>query len=112
MDRLRKPRIEFLGEQVGPAEDAIKRALEPLLLGNPDVSEAYLAQVGYRPDESRSVALCLAPSAAHSESLLLGVSAVARRVLAKDVSLDVIFVSEAQLEDLRRVCRPFFARAT
>jgi hypothetical protein len=112
VDPLKKNRVEFLAEQDGPAERVIKQALSVVLDGDPDVAEAYLAQIGYDPSDARSVALCLVSQRPGARQLLLGIEAVARRQLAAGVHLDVLFLSAEQRADLKSVCAPFWIRAT
>jgi hypothetical protein len=90
----------------------VKRQLTTLLEGSQHVSEAYLARIGYQPRDATAVALCLRSDQPGDRAIILGVAAVARRVLSVENHLDIVFVDDGQLIDLQRVCRPFFQRAT
>lgn len=50
-------RIEFLGEQDGPAEQDLRSALRRDLANFPEAARAYLARVGYQPATKTVVAL-------------------------------------------------------
>jgi hypothetical protein len=106
----RERRVEFLGEQDGPPERELKALLREELQGNPAIERAYLARIGFAPDASPSVALCIAPNSAESIALIDSVRRVFASSFARDTYLDILFPSEEQEVDLRRVCLPFFER--
>jgi hypothetical protein len=103
-------RVDFLGEQDGPSEQALKAALLAQLLRHTPVERAYLARVGFGPGEPPQVALCLAPPAANGRGLLDHIGQVFAGQFAREAHLDIIFVNDEQETDLGRVCRPFYLR--
>ena len=105
-------RIEFIGEQDGPVEQELKDNISTWLEGDRHVSEAYLAIVGLQPADPRSVALCLVSSRPHDTSLVQGVLAIFAKLFKETEFMDILFLSDAQRDDVRRVCRPFFSRST
>jgi hypothetical protein len=107
----REGRVEFVGEQNGPVEDTLKRELILEFATRPDIQRAYLANVGYQPGDEKSVALCIVSENPDDQLVLLRISDIVRRRFAKNVSLDIIFVSPEQEEDLARVCSPFYRSA-
>lgn len=109
--RLRRERrIEFLGEKDGETERVLKSALLVALRRHPRIARAYLARVGFSPRSQPAVALCLFPSAAESSAVVDEVERAFAQIFAEGVELDILFPSEAEEEDLRRVCHTFFER--
>ena len=111
-DVRREHRLEFLHEQDGEQERRVKNALEPLLIDTRTIARAYLARVGFEPGAAPSVALCLVSDIGDDTALVRRVSEVFRPLAPPNVFLDVVFLTAAQEEDLRRVCPPFHSRAT
>lgn len=104
----REPRVEFLGEQDGPPERELKDALRIELRQFPKVKRAYLARVGYAPDATPAVALCLAPSGTEDRTVVDRVLKVFASLFSANSYIDVLFPSAEQELDLQRVCAPFF----
>ncbi len=107
--RLRRERrVEFLGEQDGEAERALKSALIAAFRSHPRIQRAYLARVGFSPRSQPVVALCLFPPASESRDVVDDVQNTFACLFADGVELDILFLSQAEDEDLRRVCPTFF----
>ena len=106
-----EPRVEFLGEQDGPVEGKLKEALTLELAGFPEVTTAYLARVGFQPENKTSVALCVRFSGGNKEAIVKRVSARFAELFNKAVFLDVLFLTAQQEVDLKRVCSAFYATA-
>jgi hypothetical protein len=104
------PRVEFLGEQDGPLERQLKSAIVPLLSSRKSIQGAYLARVGFQPNEAGSIALCIV-SVKHDESLVPEALEQFRSLFSADAFLDILFLSREQSLDVARVCAPFFSRA-
>ena len=103
-------RVEFLGEQDGPPERLLKADLATTLGRYRAIRRAYLARVGFQPEAMVSVALCVAPATAEDTSVVRSVGEIFSRHAGPAAHLDVVFVTDEQEVDLRRVCRPFFER--
>jgi hypothetical protein len=103
-----EPRLEFLGEQDGEPERALKTVLAIELAKFPEVERAYLAQVGFAPSAGVGVALCLTPSTTKDAAIVQHVGKVFAAQFSRDAHLDVVFVDGEQETDLQRVCRPFY----
>ena len=101
--------IQFLGEQDGLAERALKGELAPVLRESFCVNKAYLARVEYGPSNTSSVALCLVANAEPPERLLRELGSVFRRMFSDSQHLDILVVDREQEVRLARVCQPFFA---
>lgn len=99
--------MRFLCEQDGSPEQAFKAGLVADVLTGDKVARAYLARVEYRDRESPEVALCL--RGAEDPTLMRRIASKFAETFGRDVHLDICFVSEAQEEELQRVCRPFFS---
>jgi hypothetical protein len=108
----REGRIEFFGEQSGSVEDTLKRDLILEFATRPDIRRAYLAQVGFQAQSEPSVALCIVSARPDDKSLVVRVGDIVRRRFAKDVAMDILFLSTEQEADIARVCRPFYSSAT
>lgn len=103
-------RIEFLGEQDGPAERELKARLVEILRAVPAVDRAYLARVGYQPHTPPAVALCLSASRP-DPSIVRSIREPFASLFARNAFMDVFFVDDAQETDLARVCSPFYGRS-
>ena len=106
----REGRVEFLGEQTGFVEDTLKRDLILEFVTRPPVRRAYLVQVGAQPDAQPAVALCIVSDQANDHGLVRRVGEVFQRLFAKDAFLEVIFLSQEQEADLKKVSTPFYTR--
>ena len=109
---LNPKRIEFLYEQDGEFERELKARLTPVLGQHDSIRRAYLARVGYQPQETPMVALCLRTTEDAPRILADRLGAVFRPMAPPNLSLDILFMDEAQELDLRRVAAPFYTRAT
>jgi hypothetical protein len=98
--------IRFLREQDGPPEQAFKAGLVADVLNGGPITRAYLACVEFRDRNTHEVALCL--RGAEDPALVHRISSKFAETFGRDVHLDICFVSEAQEEELQRVCKPFF----
>lgn len=107
----REGRVEFLEEQSGSDEDLLKRDLILEFVTRPDIQRAYLAKVGFQPQNETSVALCVVSSRPDDRSLVMRVGEIFRRRSAADAALDVLFLTAEQEADIARVCSPFYRRA-
>ena len=104
----REDSIVFAGELTGPTEDTFKRELMLEFATRPDVRRGYLAQLDAPADAAQSVGLCLVSTRPEDPGLLQRVSEIFSRRFAKDVSLEVVFLTSAQETELAKVCRPFY----
>ena len=111
VERNREDRVEFLGEQDGLGERELKVELTKWLSGDHRVRRAYLAKVGFQPGAAPSVALCVL-STNPDPALIKGAAAIFGRLFATGNHLDVLFITQAQDEDVRRVCLPFYEGST
>ena len=107
----REGRIEFLGEHSGSAEDLLKRDLMFEFAARPDIQRAYLAKVGFQPQNETSVALCVVSTRPEDRSLVMRVGEIFRRRFARECDLDILFLTAEQEADIARACSPFYRRA-
>jgi hypothetical protein len=106
-----EPRVEFLGEQGGPVEDKLKGALARELAQFPEVTRAYLARIGFQPENKTSVALCVRSSGGNEEAIVKRVSGRFAELFNKSAFLDILFLTEQQEVDLKGVCSAFYPTA-
>lgn len=107
----REGRVEFLGEQSGSSEDLLKRELILEFVTRPDIQRAYLAKVGFQPQNETAVALCVVSTRPDDRSIVMRVSEIFRRRFAHEDALDILFLTADQEADIARVCSPFYRRA-
>jgi len=110
-ERRSEPRVEFLGEQAGSVEDKLKGALALELAQFPEVTRAYLARVGFQPENKTTIALCIRSSGGNEEAIVKRVSVRFAEMFNKAVFLDVLFLNAQQEVDLKRVCPAFYPTA-
>jgi len=79
----REGRVEFLGEKSGQIEDGLKKALILEFATRPDIKRAYLANVGFQPQNERSVALCILSQNPDDQLLVLRIGDIFRRQFGK-----------------------------
>jgi hypothetical protein len=98
-------RLAFLFEQSGPAEqDLQNRLIAAVLIGSP-IARAYLARV--EADAESGVALCLRAKDADA-NIVRKVAEVFAGLFGSHEHLDVVFLTDSQELELRRVCAPFW----
>ena len=105
-------KIQFLGDQDGPPERALKDSLARLFPGHSQVLRAYLARVKQGDSPAHEVALCLVSPGGHDTALVQTISGLFRSLFKEGARLDVIFLREDQEVMLQKVCAPFFTRPT
>lgn len=102
--------IDFVGPQLGAAEDDLKTAFLELFAVTPTVQSAYLARV-YRGNASaQSVALCIRSSIGVDDKLDERLLVIFKQRFRHDQGLDVFFLIESDELRLREVCPPFYER--
>lgn len=104
-------RVEFLGAQDGPVEAKLKAVLSGELAQFPEISRAYLARVGFQPENKTSVALCLRGPGANEAVIVQRVGARFAEIFNKQVFLDILFLTSQQEVDLKRVCSAFYTKS-
>jgi hypothetical protein len=107
--RRREGRVEFLGEHGGTGGDDLARALILEFATRPGIQRAYLAHVAFETDAKPAPALCVV-SDRPSDDVVRRVGEIFSRLFAKDVFPDILFISQEQEAELKKVCRPFYAR--
>ena len=105
IDKRREPRIEFLGEQDGPAERELKARIGRVLDLFASVDRASLARVGFKPDDEVSVALCRAAKQPNP-AVLRAIQTEFRALFAKRTFLDVIVEAAPSLTAVGQSVHP------
>lgn len=102
--------IDFVGPQLGAAEDGLNAAFAEVLGATPTAQSAYLARI-YRGNAStQSVALCIRSSIGVDDKLEERLLVVFRERFRHDQRLDVLFLMEPDELRLSEVCPPFYQR--
>ena len=110
-ETLIRPRIEFLGEQIGAVEDEIKERFCAVFDQVPTVQAAYLARLSYGEPQGYSVALCVRSTTGCDDRLQERLGRVFAAMFKFDQCLDILFLQDDQERDLRKICRPFYEAA-
>ncbi len=107
------PHVEFLGEQIGPAEDRIKATLRWVFQQTrPEViRRIYLARVSYGEPGVSSVALCVRFVENIEGTLQKGFQHMFEEISRRADSYDWLIIGEKQERELRKVCKPFHEAA-
>jgi hypothetical protein len=100
--------VHFLSEQDGPPERQLKELLVHDL-GSCKAERAYLVRVQYRDPKANEVALCV--RGPDDPSLVRKVGVRFAALFGREAHLDIIFVNDAQEEQLKQVCKPFYGAA-
>jgi hypothetical protein len=109
LDQFASGETRFIGEQVGISENEFKGSVVNLLHGWSRPLRAYLAQVEYGGKRDFNVALCVASEAGEDENIANNIALIFRRMFGPREHLDIMFLSENQETQLRKVCCPFFS---
>jgi len=102
--------IDFVGPQVGDAEDGLKAAFREVLVATPTVHTAYLARIYRGNASSQTVALCIRSAIGVDDKLEERLVVLFKQRFRHDQQLDVLFLVEDDELRLREVCPPFFER--
>lgn len=108
-DSITTSRTCFIAEQVGVPENEFKESIIDLFRGRDKPLRAYLAQIEYCEKQDFNVALCVAIESGEDEKLANDIAVIFRRMFGGHEHLDILFLSENQEEQLRKVCCPFFS---
>ena len=97
--------IRFVCEQDGVPERELKALLAPELVSR-NVERAYLARIEYQDPSAYEVALCV--RGVEDLGLVQAVADHFAKLFGRTVHLDTLFLSDAQEQELARVCNPFY----
>jgi hypothetical protein len=100
--------ITFIGEQDGPVERQLKEQLAQLFVHHPPVIQAFLARATL--DGQPTVILGVHADAADESGLAREVGLVFAAMFNARAHLDVLFLSDARLAEVGRVCGAFYQR--
>lgn len=109
LDSFASGGTRFLAEQIGVPENEFKEAIVGLFRSRNRPLRAYLAQVEYGKEKELNVALCIASGSGEDEELASDIALVFRSMFGSHEHLDILFLTDGQEAQLRRVCCPFFS---
>jgi SseB protein C-terminal domain len=98
--------VKFLSEQDGPPERLLKGRLTEFFQRDKSVHRAYLARTSL--ERQASVALCVRTQYGADKGLAEKIGAIFGMVFNAHEHLDIIFLSEQQESQVKRVCSTFF----
>ena len=99
----------FVAEQIGVSENEFKEKIVSLFRDRNRPLRVYLAQVEYGEEKGFNVALCIALENREDEKLANDIALVFRHIFGSHEHLDILFLTESQEMQLRKVCCPFFS---
>lgn len=108
LDSFTSSETRFVAEQIGVPENEFKESIIGLFHDRNRPLRAYLVQVEYGEKRDFNVALCIALESEDDEKLANDIALVFRRMFGSHEHLDILFVTEEQETQLRKVCCPFF----
>ncbi len=111
-EQRNEPTVEFLGEQDGGPERALKSRLSLRLARAGTVQRAFLARVRYDPEQVSTVVLALVASTDGRDTVVASVREEFGSLFNATQYLDIMFLSPAQEAKISSVCNPFFCVAT
>ena len=103
--------ITFLCEQDGNIERELKRRWADYFKDDVYVTLASLARVRYGDSHQQKVALCLRADGAERHALVDKVSSDFKRLFKTTESLDIVFLSAEQQQQLLQVAKPFYEQS-
>jgi len=109
LDSFASGGTRFVAEQIGAPENEFKGEIVGLFRDRNRLLRAYLAQVEYGKKKDFSVALCIASESGEDEKLANDIAFVFRRMFGSHEHLDILFITDSQETQLRKVCCPFFS---
>jgi hypothetical protein len=108
MEKMKVNQIVFRGEQDGPVERELKTMWAACFAEEKQVTEAYLARVSYGSSSEQKVALCLKGGDENAQKIVQCLGAAFHRIFKPTESLDILFLTEAQMQEISSVARPFY----
>lgn len=104
------PRVHFISEKTGDAEDVLKAHLREMLIKDKKTQRAYLAAVQYEGHDDFAVALCLVRPGPNSLDLVGKTASAFAELFSSREHLDMILLSNSQVEEIEEVCKPFYQK--
>ena len=103
-----KKEIVFICEQDGIPERELKKGLNQVFLNSGKHIRAYLVKIERAYEQSSSVALCVKTDNNYDEEILKKCGDVFKSIFSKDQCLDILFITQAQEQEIRKLCCPFY----
>lgn len=98
----------FTGEQDGKLERELKSKLNQVFLNSGKPIRAYMVKVERAYGQHSSVSLCIKTNNNSDEEILIKCTDVFKSTLLKDLCLDVLFITQMQEYEIRKLCCPFY----
>jgi hypothetical protein len=107
METMSVPSAGFIAEQDGQFEQTVKARIAGVLPAHPEIQRAYLVSAQY-PDSTTGVVLGLVSAKEPSSAVLSDLQAAFAAVASTDLSLDIVFLSPAQRDQVAALAKPFY----
>ena len=101
-------KVRFVAEQIGISENDLKEEIVRMFKDHGGMFRAYLAQIDYEKAQYPDVALCVSMEHSEGEKLVNDIASIFRRMFGPHEHLAILFLSDSQESELRKVCCPFF----
>jgi hypothetical protein len=112
MESRKSAKIVFLGEQDGKVERELKQQLSECFSGSIHVSYAYLVRSSYEETLGVNVTLGIFAKSSNCSELIPCFEQVFRGLFRPTQHLDILFLSESQLQEINEVAKPFYTAST
>jgi hypothetical protein len=110
IDLLNTVEACFITEQIGIPENEFKENVVRLFQDQKRTLRAYLVQVKYGQTNDFNVALCISMASGKEGKLANDIASIFRRMFGTHEHLDILFLSNINEIELRKVCCPFLRR--
>jgi hypothetical protein len=102
--------MAFVSEQDGIVERELKAKLVKLFTGNRHLESAFLIRVQYGASKDLKVVLCL--DARYQVSVAKSAASEFKQMFSAEESLDIIFLTRKQLQQVSQIATPFYTRSS
>jgi hypothetical protein len=102
-------KILFLGDQDGVIERELKARLTNCFTSKQTVSSAYLVRVSYEEAPGPLIALCIRCGEKPAMELAECSGKIFGSLFDPREHLDILFLSEAQVAEIDKIAKPFYA---
>jgi SseB protein C-terminal domain len=109
-EQFKTRNIAFVGEQDGPTERELKRAVAAILKRALSIECVFLLKVLYEPERETKMALVMEETREQEEQIVDSVERIFKGLFDESQSLDFLFLTGEQTAQLRSVTEPFYTR--
>lgn len=112
MQSLKTKHVLFLGEQDGAGERELKSKLVECFSNGAGVELAFLARVSFSEVPAPQVALCVKGDKKYAQSVVDCVGRIFATLFKTTQHLDILYLTDLQVPEIKRVASPFYQAAS